>query len=79
MKINQNRLKVELVKTLHQTLPCGEALFTSIHSKIALNISTEFSHPDYLSILTNDKLVEKVLHSTDKGISIKKLISMPKN
>ncbi|EOY0059432.1 IS110 family transposase [Staphylococcus pseudintermedius] len=72
MEINQNRLKVELVETLHQTFPGLEKLFTNRYSKIALNIAQAFPHPDFVSTLTHDELVEKVLHSTDKCISIKK-------
>ncbi|MFP4964945.1 IS110 family transposase [Staphylococcus pseudintermedius] len=72
MEINQNRLKVELVETLHQTFPGLEKLFTNRYSKIALNIAKAFPHPDFVSTLTHDELVEKVLHSTDKGISVNK-------
>ncbi|EGQ3120302.1 IS110 family transposase, partial [Staphylococcus pseudintermedius] len=72
MEINQNRLKVELVETLHQTFPGLEKLFTNRYSKIALNITKAFPHPDFVSTLTHDELVEKVLHSTDKGISVNK-------
>ncbi|WP_242681014.1 hypothetical protein [Staphylococcus sp. 191] len=72
MEMNQNRLKVELVETLHQTFLGIEKLFTNRYSKIALNIAKEFPHPGCVSILSNDELVEKVHHSTDKGISIKK-------
>ncbi|PCF34129.1 IS110 family transposase, partial [Staphylococcus delphini] len=72
METNQNRLKVELVETLHQTFPGLEKLFTNRYSKIALNIAKTFPHPDYVSMLSDDELVEKVLHSTDKGISVNK-------
>ncbi|PCF58231.1 IS110 family transposase, partial [Staphylococcus delphini] len=49
-----------------------EKLFTNRYSKIALNIAKTFPHPDYVSMLPDDELVEKVLHSTDKGISVNK-------
>ncbi|MGO4086029.1 IS110 family transposase, partial [Staphylococcus pseudintermedius] len=60
------------VETLHQTFPGLEKLFTNRYSKIALNIAQAFPHPDFVSTLTHDELVKKVLHSTDKCISIKK-------
>ncbi|EOY0305040.1 IS110 family transposase, partial [Staphylococcus pseudintermedius] len=67
-------LKLKITECLgqKQTFPGLEKLFTNRYSKIALNITKAFPHPDFVSTLTHDELVEKVLHSTDKGISVNK-------
>ncbi|MCU5747145.1 IS110 family transposase, partial [Staphylococcus sp. SQ8-PEA] len=46
MENEQNRLKVEIVESLHQTFPQLEKLFKNRYSLIALNIAQQFPHPD---------------------------------
>lgn len=72
MENEQNRLKVEIVESLHQTFPQLEKLFKNCYSIIALNIAKQFPHPEYVYQQELETLVTSIFNSTDKGLSIKK-------
>nr|WP_157738314.1 IS110 family transposase [Staphylococcus simiae] len=68
----QNRLKNEIVELLHQTFPGLENLFSSRYSIIALNIAEIFTHPDMVTDISMDILINDIFSSTDKGLSMNK-------
>ncbi|WP_308445804.1 IS110 family transposase [Staphylococcus marylandisciuri] len=72
MENEQNRLKVEIEESLHQTFPQLEKLFKNRYSLIALNIAQQFPHPDLVYQQDLETLITSILNSTDKGLSIKK-------
>lgn len=61
--------RMSLHNALQQTFPELEHLFTSRVSKLALNVIELFPHPELVSCLSQTKLKNILMKSTDKKIS----------